>query len=171
MNIPNTLAATILVAALLSASPASAVTVQRIMEDQGGPACQLSVPTTSTQVRPRASGMRNEGTTSAFVICQFTATSTPFTQASIILASIDGADHNVTCTGMSGYGTGGAYFSTFDIFVRASDQAGTSVGWNSGYFDPALSTLPFGAFSVTCNLPPGMAIVSTFAFYDEDVGS
>jgi hypothetical protein len=34
-----------------------------------------------------------------------------------------------------------------------------------------LATLPSRAFSVTCNLPPGMAIVSTFAYYDEDVGA
>ena len=171
MNLLNSLFATTLVAGLLATSPAQATTVTRTMEDQGGPACQLSVPTTSTQVRPRASGMRNEGTTSAFVICQFTATSTPFTQVSIVLASIDGADHNLSCTAMSGYGTGGAYFSTFSIFVRASDTAGTSVGWNSGYFDPSLDTLPSRAVSVTCNLPPGMAIVSTYAYYDEDVGS
>jgi hypothetical protein len=38
-------------------------------------------------------------------------------------------------------------------------------------FDPALSTLPSRGFSVTCNLPPGMAIVSTYAYYDEDVGA
>jgi hypothetical protein len=159
------------VAGTLAASPVQATTVTRVMEDQGGPACQLSVPTTSTQVRPRASGMRNEGATSAFVICQFTATSTPFTQANVVLASIDGADHSLSCTAMSGYPTQTAYYSTFNIVVRASDTAGTSVGWNSGYFDPTMSTLPSRGFSVTCNLPPGMAIVSTFAFYDEDVGS
>jgi len=171
MNLLNSLFATAFVAGVLATSPAQATTVTRVMEDQGGPACQLSVPTTSTQVRPRASGMRNEGTTSAFVICQFTATSTPFNQASIVLASIDGADHNLSCTGMSGYATQTAYYSTFNIFVRASDTAGTSIGWNSGYFDPSLSTLPSRGFSVTCNLPPGMAIISTFAYYDEDVGS
>ncbi|MFT3897592.1 MAG: hypothetical protein QM719_07835 [Thermomonas sp.] len=171
MKLLESLFATTLVAGLLTASPAQATTVTRVMEDQGGPACQLSVPTTSTQVRPRASGMRNEGTTSAFVICQFTATSSPFTQGSIVLASIDGADHSVSCTGMSGYVTQTAYFATFNIFVRASDTAGTSVGWNSGYFDPSLSTLPSRGFSVTCNLPPGLAIIGTYAYYDEDVGA
>lgn len=154
-----------------AASPTQATTVTRVMEDQGGPACQLSVPTTSTQVRPRASGMRNEGTTAAFVICQFAATSSPFSQAGIVLASIDGADHRLSCTAMSGYPTQKAYYSTFDIFVHASDTAGTSIGWNSAYFDPSLATLPSRGFSVTCNLPPGMAIVSTLAFYDEDVGA
>mgnify|MGYP003588680365 CR=1 FL=1 len=72
---------------------------------------------------------------------------------------------------MSGYVTQTAYYATFNIFVRASDTAGTSVGWNSGYFDPTLSTLPSRGFSVTCNLPSGLAIVSTYAYYDEDVGS
>jgi len=171
MNTTKALMAAVLVAALTATAPTTATTVQRVMEDQGGPACQLSVPTTSTQVRPRASGMRNEGTTSAFVICQFTATSTPFTQANIVLASIDGADHSLSCTAMSGYVTQTAYYSTFNIFVHASDTAGTSVGWNSGYFDPSLGTLPSRGFSVTCSLPPGMAIVGTYAFYDEDVGS
>lgn len=171
MNVLRTSAAMLFVAVLLAAMPAPAATVQRIMEDQGGPACQLSVPTTSTQVRPRASGMRNEGTTSAFVICQFAATSSPFTQAGITLASIDGANHNVSCTGMSGYPTQTAYYSTFNIFVRATDTAGVGVGWNSAYFDPSLGTLPSRGFSVTCNLPPGMAIINTLALYDEDVGA
>jgi hypothetical protein len=72
---------------------------------------------------------------------------------------------------MSGYVTNTAYYATFDNFVRASDVYGVSIGWNSGYFDPSSSTLPSRGFSVTCNLPPGMAIVSTLAFYDEDVGS
>lgn len=171
MNLLNSLFATTFVASLLATPPAQATTVTRVMEDQGGPACQLSVPTTSTQVRPRASGMRNEGTTNAFVICQFAATSSPFTQGSVVLVSIDGADHNVSCTGMSGYVTQTAYYATFNIFVRASDTAGMSTGWNSSYFDPSLNTLPSRGFSVTCNLPPGMAIVSTYAFYDEDVGA
>lgn len=171
MNGLNTLLATMLVAGLAIPASTTATTVTRVMEDQGGPACQLSVPTTSTQVRPRASGMRNEGTASAFVICQFAATSSPFTQAGIVLASIDGADHTLSCTAMSGYPTQVAYYSTFSVFVRASDTAGTSIGWNSGHFDPSLDTLPSRGFSVTCNLPPGMAIVSTLAFYDEDVGA
>lgn len=68
MNLLNSLFATAFVASVLAALPAQATTMTRTMEDQGGPACQLSVPTTSTQVRPRASGMRNEGTTNAFVI-------------------------------------------------------------------------------------------------------
>jgi len=171
MNFLRTAAAMVSVAGLLAALPAPGATLQRIMEDQGGPACQLSVPTTSTQVRPRASGMRNEGTSNAFVICQFAATSSPFTQAGIILASIDGSDHSLSCTGMSGYPTQTAYYSTFNILVRASDTAGVSIGWNSAYFDPSLGTLPSRGFSVTCNLPPGMAIISTLAFYDEDVGA
>jgi hypothetical protein len=52
------LAGAFLVSALLAVQPADAVNAQRYIQDQGGAACQLSVPTISSQVRPRASFMR-----------------------------------------------------------------------------------------------------------------
>ena len=48
---------------------AHAVTQTRVTQIPAGAACQLSVPTIDTAVRPRATGFRNEGTTSAFTIC------------------------------------------------------------------------------------------------------
>ena len=48
MNPPAFLCATTLVAGLLAASPAQAATIERVYTNQGGPACQLSVPPLST---------------------------------------------------------------------------------------------------------------------------
>ena len=48
---------------------AHAATQNRLMAALGSDSCKLSVPTTDTKVRPRATGFRNEGTTNQFVIC------------------------------------------------------------------------------------------------------
>ena len=68
-----------------------------------GGACQLSIPTTNTGVRPKATGFRNESTTTSnFVYCAIPLTgySQPEQPYAIglVVYSIDGAAHNVTCT-------------------------------------------------------------------------
>lgn len=59
------------VAGFALSAPASAATQDRILLRTGADMCTLSVPTTDTKVRPRATGFGNEGTTNAFVICTF----------------------------------------------------------------------------------------------------
>lgn len=49
-----------LLATVATVPQATAATATRDVWRPGGADCQLSVPTTDTGVRPRASGMRNE---------------------------------------------------------------------------------------------------------------
>jgi len=155
--------------AALGAIPAHAIDKSRAQWDQGGPACQLSVPTTSSKVRPRATGMRNEGTDNEFVICQYASTSSAYTLANLYFQTIDGADHTMQCTGMRGTSAGGdAYYSTKS---GNTDVAGyRKFSWTPADFGEATD---FGnpMFSVTCILPAGAAIIATEAAYTEDVGT
>lgn len=173
MNLQNAAALTLIAGTLLAAAPESAaITSNRIMARQGGAACQLSVPTTASQVRPRANGMRNEGTTSEFVICQYDVSSgIPFFWASIYIASIDGANHTAKCTGMTGIPIGGnIYYSTktADTGTTLADYG--RMLWNPGDLG---GTDYFGSayFSVTCLLPPGASIVANTGAYSVDVGA
>lgn len=154
---------------LFTSPTAQAITAYA--QDQGGPACQLSVPTTASEVRPRASGMRNEGSTSAFVICQFPSTGGfPYTNATLYIVSIDGKDHTVQCTGMSGYVTYEPKYSTKTYLVASNLSDATDFRWNSDDFG-AHSDLGSAYFSVTCNLPPGTSIVKLNASYYAEIGA
>ena len=169
MNASSVAAAALLTLASLATMHANAVEKSRDLWDQGGPTCQLSVPTTSSKVRPRATGMRNEGTVNEFVICQYASTSSAFTNAYIYFQTIDGANHTVQCTGMRGTSAGGdAYYST-----KSGDT--DVAGYNQFTWSPADfgETTDFGnaMFSVTCALPAGSSIIATQAEYSEDVGA
>lgn len=162
------LSAALLGIAVIS-TPTSAATRYRVQWDQGGPACQLSVPTTASQVRPRATGMRNEGTGSEFVICQYPSTSSAFGSAYLYIQSIDGANHAVQCTGMRG----GAINEDARYSTKSEQTQTGSYGELSWFPIDFGATGDFGSsmFSVTCVLPPGASIIAIEADYSEDVGS
>lgn len=166
--------ASIVAAGLFAASVFAAPSVQAVtktiyLSDQGGAACQLSVPTISSEVRPRASGMRNEGSTNAFVICQFTSNSSyAFNYARLDIISIDGKNHTVQCTGMNGDVIYGAKYSTKTYGISTSGYS--SFMWLPADFAAANA---FGNryFSATCNLPPGTSIIKVLASSELDVGA
>lgn len=83
MKLVNAVLLATVAAGLMVSPSASAVDASRSFWDQGGAACQLSKPTIDTVVRPRATGMRNEGTVNAFVICQYASGSGLFTNAGL----------------------------------------------------------------------------------------
>lgn len=169
MNASMTALAAALLGTALAPAPATAATRYRIQWDQGGPACQLSVPTTASQVRPRATGMRNEGSSNEFVICQYPSTSSAFGSAYLYIQSIDGANHTVQCTGMRGGAINeDARYSTKSEQTETSSYS--ELSWFSIDFG---ATGDFGSemFSVTCVLPPGASIIAIEADYSEDVGS
>ena len=160
------LAATLLATTLVSA-PTEATTIGRQMWNQGGAVCQLSLPTTDTMVRPRASGMRNEGTANSFVICQYAATSAVFTSAKMYITSIDGANHSVSCTGVIAGGTSG----TFSTKVQDTGTSGNqAITWAPSDFGGSTDFTNY-MFSVTCTLPGGVSLPYVYATYSEDVGA
>ena len=61
MRLISTVLASVLLTTLCSTA-ANAATTTKFTSYNPASACTLSIPTTDTQVRPRANGYRNEGT-------------------------------------------------------------------------------------------------------------
>ena len=144
-------------------------------------ACQLSIPTTNTGVRPKATGFRNESTTTGnFVICPLAAPTSrgtsfnPFWYGMIILQSLDGASHEVSCTGVAGGGAGPLpKYSTKLIEVPGdTDHVGSDI-WQSFDFGQPTGNLIEGSawFTITCNLPPQTVIKELRASVNYEIGS
>jgi len=139
-----------------------------------GSGCQLSIPTTDTQVRPKASGYRNESTSkSAFVICGYDTPTydSRSKQVLIYFTSMDGASRNISCTAVSGMaGAEPMVYSTKAISSTAADTY-TALLWTPADFGGA-TDIPYGeAMSVTCTLPPQTAITQLINSFDYEIGS
>ena len=167
---------------LASGLPASAVTQTRNLVQTGENMCTLSIPTTDTKVRPKASGYRNEGTTNQFVICgfgsvAFYADNKGIRYAQLFATSIDGQPHSITCTFVAVKSSWAipvpenlAYFTkTYDnVGTSGFDTLGISaVDFGGAYGDPFYN----GGLSVTCILPPQVAIIAMNSTQLIDVGN
>ena len=180
----------IALAALVGSAPADAALARRFVQLNGSGMCTLSIPTIDTKVRPKATGFRNEGTANAFVICNFTSlpgndggTGIPSDPEAVALLpySIDGADHAVTCTavnsahGFSSLGGVPQQYVSKTLTVNNTGtfgDVGTEFLWAPADFGgtdyiPAQA----GFFSITCNLPPNVAINVGLMQGDEEIGS
>lgn len=134
----------------------------------GGSECQPTAEAAGTEFRARAIGARNESETeSRFVVCPVQASPSnsedPITEIVLMLYSIDGVSHQVSCTATSGWkGSGLVAYSTKTAAVSstATNDIGQDMGWSAFDFG---GTSGFGIrgslqFSVTCLLPPKTAI-------------
>ena len=172
-------AAATLAAGLALSPPAAAVKQIRYQVQTGANMCTLSLPTTDTKVRPRATGYNNEGTTYAFVICSFDPPPgafgvlvTEFKDAALYLRSLDGTAHDVTCTGVNTIPAAATPQYVSKTHSVSAATTGTQFAWLPGDFG-GTSTIPYsgGVFSVTCNLPPQTSVEFGGADSDEDVGN
>jgi hypothetical protein len=143
-----------------AAFTATAVTQEKVYEFSAADACQLSVPTTDTKVRPRANGYRNEGTTNQFVICGMGGYENGTVMSTTLLAtSIDGKAHSMTCTGVTGLtGFDGPYYSAKTLTVPASGVG--MQAWAAADFGGTEGEVIAGGLnlSVTCTVPPNVAL-------------
>ena len=139
---------------------ASAATQVKTYEFSAADACQLSVPTTDTKVRPRANGYRNEGTSNQFVICGMGGYENDTVLSTTLLAtSIDGKAHTMSCTGVTGLvGFDGPHYSAKTMTVPASGVGSQS--WVAEDFGGTAGVPIVGGLnlSVTCTLPPNVAL-------------
>ncbi len=148
-------------AALVAAPSAMAATQARTYEFPAADACQLSIPTTDTKVRPRANGYRNEGTANQFVICGMGGYENDTVLSTTLLAtSVDGLAHSMSCTGVTGMTgfNGGPLYSSKSVAVPASGIGVQS--WSASDFGGATGEVISGGInlSVTCALPPNVAL-------------
>ena len=145
-------------------SSSHAATQLREVESQGGPACQLSIPTTDTKVRPKAAGFRNEGTTNAFAICSLQMPS--FLSYNISISSLDGAPHETTCTATYGYSGGDMAYVTKTVSATTYHPV---ISWFPTDFNVVGN--PDGYLSITCVLPGQTSVDRLYGYYSEDVGN
>jgi len=160
-------------AAFVVASNATSATLTKTYEFPAADACQLSIPTTDTKVRPRANGYRNEGTTSQFVICGMGGyENDTVVSTTLIFTSVDGLAHSMSCTGVTGLvGFAGPYYSAKTVSVPASGVGSQS--WTSEDFG-GTAGLPISGglnLSVTCALPPNVALQGFESVGNIDVGN
>jgi len=177
MRIP--LFACMAIALGLTAAPtAQSATTNQYSVFAGGN-CQLSIPTTDTKFRPRATGARNESTTTgSFVICPFASPSSGGVSTLLYfyatLYSIDGNAHNnVSCTGVTGVQSLSLppVYSTQLVTIPATGAA--QILWQGSNFGGIDGTVIAGSTgaSVTCNLPPQTGIDILVTNYNQEIGT
>jgi len=162
------LPAAMMALASVIATPASATVLQESTLSSGAATCQLSIPTIDTVVAPRANGYRNPGSKGAFVICGIESpTHAEFKTVGIVLLSLDGQPHAMSCTGVNGIpGLVAQAYLTRDFTVPAGGYALSFVAGDYG----GSTTIPNSqAFTITCNLPPQTAISYIGGSYDLDI--
>ena len=163
--------ASALLAALCSTA-AIAATTTKFTSYNPASACTLSIPTTDTGVRPKASGFRNEGTVNNFVICSFAAEGrsgelTPYLDG-MFLTFIPDRDDNAAvsfnCTAMDRtYIKVTGDYSTKTVTIPAW-AGGINTNLEFSPQDFPTSHLTGGTTSITCLLPPGVAVVGAVAY-------
>lgn len=152
----------------LCVAPARAGFVNKTNTQNAATSCTLSIPSIDTKVRPKATGFRNEGTTSSFVICGFDLDSADpgYNNIELRLASFDGAAHTFNCTAMSRY----ADEQTGQYLTKAvtTPANGGVAAFTVDDSDPETYDLyPWGQ-SITCTLPPGVAILTLWSNHDDE---
>ena len=146
---------------LAMAPTASAATQTKIYEFSAADACQLSVPTTDTMVRPRANGYRNEGTGNQFVICGMGGYEKNTVLHMILLyTAMDGQPHSMSCTGVTGLTGSGTepIYSTKTVNIAATGYS--FAVWGAEDFGGTEgSPIDSGMnLTATCTLPPNVAL-------------
>ncbi|GAA5003749.1 hypothetical protein FNZ56_07760 [Pseudoluteimonas lycopersici] len=172
LRLSAALAGVVAVCVLATSPETSAATVISLQHAPGS-VCQLSIPTTDTGVRPKATGFRNESTTTGnFVICPLVSPmatgSDAFTFVNLSLLSLDGQSHDVACSAVAN-AISPAY-SSKTISVNAS---GGSYQWSASDFGETFGSPIIGSqeMSITCLLPPQAAIRSVGAYYNREIGN
>jgi len=162
----------VLACGLVMSMPADAALHQTATFLNPAAGCQLSIPTTDTEVRPKATGFRNESTTkSAFVICGYprpTADSMP-ADIELLVHSMDGSARTVNCTAVTGID--GLYPPVYSSKSVSSNTSSALVQWFPNDFG-GTTTIPNGYHvSVTCTLPPQTSIIALGSLIFVEIGN
>jgi hypothetical protein len=170
MNLRTSIAACALaVAAAALSGPASADLVLRDYTINAAGNCQPALPVFSTNFRQRPLGIKNEGTTPAYVTCSlpgdFITAGNNF--AGIGFVNTGAADYDVSCTFTDGVA---APFSTPNYYPQTVTVPAGSA--NAAIWDPAAFALTtFSQYAnFSCLLPPGGEINLLEIQFEQDNG-
>lgn len=165
---------------LVLATPAYSAVVYKISSQNPAAACALTKSVANGSVSIQANGFRNQGAASVFVICGYNNVSRAeesdyvglfgsryagFVKLEIDFSAFDGNPHVFNCTGASRY--------SLDSPLRyLTKQVTVNEGGGAIVFD--VQDAASGAYSldsknqsITCVLPPGVAIVAVNGEYGD----
>jgi hypothetical protein len=155
------LLATVIACGLVLPTSARAASVVEWNYLNPAASCQPSNAEDRPDLRPRATGLRNEGRTNgAFVICGYSEPGAdgPSTAFEIWFAPMDGVSREIRCTAVTGLaGTSGPVYSSKSV---SSTSKGTFafLRWVGSDFYDTRGIMDSFSASVTCLLPPQTAI-------------
>lgn len=144
--------------------PAVAATDARYQTAQGGVVCKPSTSSGSATLVSKATGLRNEGTASTFVICGFESSNSrtdvgTILQINMAMYSINGVSKSVSCTAVNGFADGAPIYATKSINTTTNGTQTTLSFDASDFGGLSGDPLPESDFwSVTCTLPGGTSI-------------
>ncbi|MBC7988410.1 MAG: hypothetical protein H7Y19_02355 [Luteimonas sp.] len=168
MKLATGLAAlTVAIASTLTMGQARATPEQLSFVSNPSARCQPATKVSEALIRKRPLAMVNEGTTNATINCAFELErSEQLGQiVALYLSNSTAAAVNATCTGISGWegrtDDGGAAINEYvplQLVVPAGGQSEAFV-----WFDTDFDNGTGGLISVSCALPPGVAVNDTYA--------
>lgn len=150
-------------------APAESATIYRTHLSHGVANCQPALPAFDGNIRKRPKGIGNEGTSAAFVTCDFEHLPNALNSVSwaIVYARNNGAaSAEFTCTLVQAFGAtsyGANVVKTATIAAGGSGDIGFGASDNGG---DAL-TLP----AISCKLSPGVEIYGTALAFFEEIGN
>ena len=151
-------------------APAGAITTNDFVFTPAAQACQLSLPTIDTKVSPRATGFRNDGTATTWVICGlWKPVAENYLFATIYLRNEGGAELSVSCTGVNGDGSGTQQYASKTAAMHAGEAG--SLDFQPEDFGGSTSIPKGYNFSVTCALPPHASIERVRSLFPRDIGA
>lgn len=150
-------------------TPAEAATTNRQLLSHGVANCQAALPVFDGNIRKRPKGIGNEGTSTAFVTCDFEHLPNAYgviTSVGILVRNNGGASATFTCTLVQGFGSA-SYGANIVKSANVSAGSQASLFWFASDNGDVNLTLP----SVSCSLAPGMEIHGTMLTFTEEIGT
>lgn len=162
------LAVTIAASFAVPEANAADVLRSRAHRQMGAGSCEPFVPT--TQVRYNASGLRNAGTSSIYVVCSLLGPESNngegVSELGVTMRNTSTVAQTATCSARAYHN--GAQLASSKTKTAAPGEA-ISLNWFSSEF--GISDLDrLGVPSFTCAVGPGMTLESTQMLYQELVG-
>lgn len=159
-------------AALASAAPSHAVTLERAPSATGVSHCQAALPAYEGQIRKRPLAIQNEGTADAFITCSLPTEGTAFggtKRVFLYLVSSAATEQTVACTLVSGLTNGILDYFPKSIAVPVNPSGN---GILLDYLPADNGGANFNRWvQLSCNIPPGVGIGHLGKYYDEEVGA
>ena len=156
-------------ATFLLPTDAAANAVLRDVISHGTANCQSALPVFDGNIRKRPKALANEGSSAAFVTCDFESTPNAMSQVAVVrvfFINRSAAARTISCTAVFGVGDTVLVPSNTKSITAAAGEA-VELEWdanndNGGAF--------YSAPALSCNLAPGVEISVVNLSYLEEIG-